>query len=245
MRACSHRTGSSSHGRPWPPPGSVDELTSRLALAPVRGAELVSADAKRELLRAAAEFIDLKARDVSPEEFASWRRARGYEPKTFDELKPWVFDVDEARASGSGPKIPPGASWDEVFSAYWRFCQERNGRKPVPVKVASTGEGIAVSFGWYSRAAPAWPDPPDEHGHDLSFFDDIWTTHPWWKHPANLEQQLEKNKRALAATVRFVAEFGDGQRRLVALNFVRDEPNRRWVLEIVSIEGPRGAGWTY
>lgn len=233
------RTISEAHMRPVQEP--LDELFQH---ASVTGPAVLSEQQLSLLVRAASDFIAIRASEPPMEDFVAWRLNRGYVRRPIDELRRLFPDLDDVYARLSGN---PGGDveWDDAWRVFWQRAQRVSGRAAVPIGMADSPQTMGIAAGWISHVDSMWPQLPKLPGYALQFYDNSFTSHPWWVGPTTVAGEIQRRGRALVAVVGCVVEFGDGARRPLVLSFVWDAKRSSWWLETISYGGDRPLAVVY
>jgi hypothetical protein len=134
-----------------------------------------------------------------------------------------------------GTKPDPNASSIELIRSLGHAEDTNHNSLATPRGLSLEPGNIAVSIGDYSRANPMWPRPQGWVSEASMVSSGLVASKSHFNHAESLQPQLSDNGTARVAQVQFIAEFGDGSRRPVIINFVWAPTSSVWLIENISV----------
>lgn len=213
---------------------SAAELESLLANSSVArddAAPLPDA-AMAQLWRCAAEFLYYQVINADPDQYAMWRRSRGYVLRDEKKLRHWLGG-EMYFEHFAGRKWEEGTPGERAFAELWRITRGAEGdhaKAACMQGICSDPKGLATVLGRLDPATPARRKPiegvmPKE----------IWiggfggASLAWWHRP-----QDQWTHDVLYADVGVVAEFGNKNRRPIVMTFYWHPVDRTWILQFIN-----------
>lgn len=175
---------------------------------------------------------------VGYREYVAAMQAQGFRPKSLDEF--YGFGLEEYYQTLTGKQLTPESDVSQALAEIAVAEDSRTGGLSVPTGVAADPALMAVEVGTFSQAVPGWPTPEGFISEAMMNAPGRANNKTYWRHPEDLQAQLDATGHARVAQVQFVLEFKPGDRRICLFNLVWAPKQRIWMLDSTACTSTSG-----